>query len=135
MKNFRQELSIATQEEEEFLNLSFEVEECVRRSHISNGICVVFSQHTTSAIFLDQDNEELHADWKSALGKLADGETEYKVDYESAGAPHIKQMLIGASVTIPISDGRLELGPRQYIMYADFSGCRDKSVIVKIIGE
>lgn len=135
MKNFRQELSIATQEEEEFLNLSYEVEECVRRSHISNGICVVYSQHTTSAIFLDQDNEMLYADWSKALGKLVEGETEYKVDYESAGAPHIKQILIGASVTIPISEGRLELGPRQYIMYADFSGCRDKSVIVKIIGE
>ena len=44
-------------------------------------------------------------------------------------------VMLGASVTIPISDGRLELGPRQYIMYADFDGCREKSVIVKIIGE
>ena len=47
----------------------------------------------------------------------------------------MKQMLLGSSVNVPISDGRMELGPRQYIMYGDFDGCREKTVIVKIIGE
>ena len=135
MKNYRQELTITSDIQEQFLNLSYEVEECVRRSMINNGLCVVFSQHTTAAVFLEHDSEALHADWSRMLAEMTHGETEYKVDYMSAGAAHMKQALLGASVTIPISDGRLELGPRQYIMYADFDGCREKSVIVKIIGE
>lgn len=135
MKNFRQVLTITANKREQYLNLSYDVEECVRRSMINNGICVVFSQHTTSSVFLENDSEALHADRSRMLSKITDEDTLYKVDYMSAGAAHMKQALLGASVTIPISDGRLELGPRQYIIYADFDGGREKSVIVKIIGE
>ena len=135
MKNYRQELTITTETQEQFLNLSYEVEECVRRSMINEGICVVLSQHTTSSVFLEHDNEYLYEDWSKLLNEIVPSDTQYKVDYSSAGAAHIKQMLLGASVTIPISEGRLELGPRQFIMYGDFDGCREKTVIVKIIGE
>lgn len=135
MKTFRQELTITTEQPEQFLNLSYEVEECVRRSLISEGICVVSSQHTTAAVFLENDREELYSDWSKMLNRIVPAESDYKVDYISAGAAHMKQVLMGASVTVPISDRRLELGPRQYIMYGDFDGCREKTVIVKIIGE
>lgn len=135
MKNYRQVLTITTDEPEQFFNLSYEVEECVRRSQVCDGICVVISQHTTSAVFLEHDSEALYKDWSKLLQSLAPKETEYKVDYSSAGGAHLKQLLLGGSVTVPISDGRLELGPRQYIMYGDFDGCREKNVIVKIIGE
>ncbi|MBE6902587.1 MAG: YjbQ family protein [Ruminococcaceae bacterium] len=135
MKNYRQVLSITSDEPRQFFNLSYEVEECVRRSMINDGICVVFSQHSTSSVFLEHDNEDLYKDWSKLLDALVQEDSEYKVDYAPAGAAHIRQLLLGASVTIPISDGRLELGPRQYIMYGDFDGCREKNVIVKIIGE
>lgn len=135
MKHLRQVITLKTDKKEEFFNLSYEVEECVRRSLVSDGMCVVYSQHTTSAVFLDNDNEALHKDWSAFLERLADDETQYKVDYISAGSPHLKQILFGSSVTIPISDGRLDLGPRQYIMYGDFDGKREKAVVVKIIGE
>lgn len=135
MKNFRQVLTIVSDEPQQFFNLSYEVEECVRRSMINDGICVVCSQHSTSAVFLENDNEDLYKDWAKLLDSLVDEDSEYKVDYASAASGHIKQMLLGGSVTVPISDGKLELGPRQYIMYGDFDGCREKNVIVKIIGE
>lgn len=135
MKHFKQILTINSDEKEQFFNLSYEIEECVRRSSISEGICVVISQHTTSSVFLEHDNENLYNDWKKLLSSLANGETEYKVDYQSSGLPHLKQFLAGASVTVPITDGKLDLGPRQYIMYGDFDGNREKDVVVKIIGE
>ena len=135
MKSYRQQLMITTDTPEQFLNLSYEVEECVRRSLITEGICLVFSQHTTSAVFLENDHEDLFEDWAKILNRVVPDESQYKVDYSSAGAAHMKQMLLGASVTVPITDGRLELGPRQYIMYGDFDGCREKTVLVKIIGE
>ncbi len=135
MKNFRQVLTITSDEPEQFFNLSYEVEQCVRRSMVTEGICTVISQHTTSAVFLEHDNEDLYKDWEVLLRRLAPAESEYKVDYSSAAHGHLKQMFLGASVTIPISDGKLELGPRQYIMYGDFDGCREKEVVVKIIGE
>lgn len=135
MKTFRQVLAINTEEKEQFLNLSYEIEECVRRSDVRNGICVVISQHTTSAVFLEHDNENLYDDWLRLLSSEANGDTEYKVDYQSAGIPHLKQLMLGASVTVPITEGKLDLGPRQYIMYGDFDGQREKSVVVKILGE
>lgn len=135
MKHYKQVLTINSDEKELFLNLSYEIEECVRRSGISEGICVVISQHTTASVFLEHDNENLYNDWKKLLSSLASGETEYKVDYQSAGLPHLKQLLAGASVTVPVSEGKLDLGPRQYIMFGDFDGHREKSVVVKIIGE
>lgn len=135
MKNYRQLLTVASESKQQFFNLSYEVEECVRRSQVTDGLCVIASQHTTSAVFLENDNEDLYADWSRVLEKLTEGDTAYKVDYESAGIGHLKQILLGASVVVPISDGRLDLGPRQYIMYGDFDGQREKNVLVKIIGE
>lgn len=135
MKNYRQVLSIVSDEQQQFFNLSYEVEECVRRSMVTEGICVVISQHTTSAVFLEHDDEDLYADWLALLSAVVPEESVYKVDYSPAAQGHLKQMIFGASVTVPISDGRLELGPRQYIMYGDFDGCREKDVVVKIIGE
>lgn len=135
MKNFRHVITMTSTAQEQYFNLSFEVEECVRKSGISEGICVVFSQHTTSAVFLENDREKLYKDWTELLGHATQCKVHYMVDYTSAGKSHMKQLLFGASVTIPISDGKLDLGPRQYIMYGDFDGCREKSVVVKIIGE
>lgn len=136
MKNFRQVLSITSDAPEQFFNLSYEVEECVRRSLISDGICVVMTQHTTSAVFLENNRDELFADWYSFADRLAPTDkTEYTVDYAPAGSKHLKAIAFGLSVTIPVSDGRLDLGPRQFIMYGDFDGCREKTVVVKIIGE
>ncbi|HCD70124.1 MAG TPA: secondary thiamine-phosphate synthase enzyme [Ruminococcaceae bacterium] len=135
MKHYRQVLTITTDESEQFLNLSYEVEECVRRSMINEGICVVASQHTTSSVFLENDNDCLYHDWKKFLDKTTKVETEYEVDYINKGVQHLKQILLGSTATIPVSDGKLDLGPRQYIMYADFDGMREKYVIVKIIGE
>lgn len=135
MKHFKQILTVTTDEPEQFLNLSYEVEECVRRSTVSEGICVVASQHTTASVFLEHDNENLYKDWQNVLKELTQNANEYKVDYINSGKAHLKQALMGASVCVPISDGKLDLGPRQYIMYGDFDGQREKNVIVKIIGE
>lgn len=135
MKQFRQVLTITSDTPVQFFNLSYEVEACLRKCDISDGICTVISQHSTSAVFLENDNEALQLDWQVLLKNLVSDDTCYKVDYSSAGAAHLKQMLLGGSVTVPVTDGRLDLGPRQYIMYGDFDGCREKNVIVKIIGE
>lgn len=135
MKHYNQVLSITSDEKEQFFNLTYEIEECVRRSNISDGICVVISQHTTASVFLEHDNEDLYSDWQRLLSTIANGETKYTVDYQCAGLPHLKQLMAGASVTVPISAGKLDLGPRQHIMFGDFDGRREKSVLVKIIGE
>lgn len=135
MRSYRQQLIITTEQPEQFLNLSYEVEECIRRSLIKDGLCTVFSQHTTSAVFLENDRDNLYADWIELLKQAVPKECTYESDYRPVGTAHQKQLLLGSSVTVPITDGRLDLGPRQYIMYGDFDGCREKTVLVKIIGE
>ncbi len=135
MKHYKQTLTVTTTERTEFMNLSYEVETVLRHSGITDGICVVMSQHTTSAVFLEHDDENLYRDWERMLNNTVHTDTAYKVDYSCSGNAHMKQLLLGASVTIPVSNGKLDLGPRQYIMYGDFDGQREKCVIVKIIGE
>ncbi|MCH5206918.1 MAG: YjbQ family protein [Oscillospiraceae bacterium] len=135
MKHFKQTLTITTDEPVQFYNLTYEIEECVRRSMITDGICVVISQHTTAAVFLEHDDEALYEDWQRMLSSIAHGDTAYKVDYASAGIAHLKALLLGGSVSVPVSEGKPDLGPRQYIMYGDFNGQREKNVIVKVIGE
>lgn len=135
MKHFKKILTVTTDKQVQFLNLSYEVEECVRSSGIMDGICVVMSQHTTASVFLEHDNEQLYHDWERMLSSAVHNDTEYKVDYRCSGIAHMKHLLLGASVSVPITDGKLDLGPRQYIMFGDFDGMREKCVVVKIIGE
>lgn len=135
MKQYKKVLKVTSDGTDQFFNLSYEIEDCVRKSNISEGLCVVFSQHTTSAVFLEYDEEALHKDWDKMLRAVYGEDTEYKIDSKSAGIPHLKQMILGASVTVPISDGRLDLGSHQYIMYGDFDVNREKSIVIKIIGE
>ena len=138
MRHYRHELRFRTQEESEILNVTPEVEQAVGESGVSEGLVLVFPLHTSSAVYLSDSDYSLTQDFADLLAELVPDAREYRhdrTDYKKNAAGHLKAILSGHSLTLPISGGRLDLGTYQTIYYFEFDGRRDKEVLVKILGE
>ena len=110
----------------------------VRRSGIRHGLCLVIPMHITAAVYVNDDEGGLIADIDDWLERLAPHEpTEqyrHNVGEDNADA-HLKRHLMSHQVVLPITDGRLDLGPWEQVFYAEFDGRRRKRVVLKAIGE
>jgi len=137
MKSVTEYLWFNTGMHREFVNITDEVKGIVDKSEISEGFALVSAMHITAGVYVNDAESGLIADIEVWLEKLAP----YRPDYrhhktgESNGDAHLKSLLIHHEVMVPITKGRLDLGPWQQIYYAEFDGRRHKRVIVKIMGE
>lgn len=136
MKSFTKYLTFNTKNRKEIIRITDEVKKAVAESGINEGICLVSSMHLTSSIIVQDNESGLHRDIMEWLEKLAP----YRKDYEhhrtgedNADA-HLKNLLTHLQVILPITNGKLDLGPWQEIFYCEFDGQRPKRVIIKIIG-
>ena len=123
-----------------FVNISADVQECVGKSGVREGLCLVNSMHITSSVFISVDEPGLHEDFQRWLEQLApfDRSTEryhHNRTGEANADAHLKRQLLGREVVLAITAGRLDFGPWEHIFYAEFDGRRPKRVLVKIIGE
>lgn len=138
MKSFRKELFFNTTRRRQFINITGEVEDCLRESGIREGLCLVNAMHITASVFINDDEAGLHQDFETWLEKLAP-EKPY-AQYHHNGAEdnadaHLKRQVMGREVVVAITEGRLDFGPWEQIFYGEFDGKRRKRVLVKIIGE
>ena len=137
MKSYRKELWFNTPGRRAFINITPQVMACLGESGVREGLVLVNAMHITASVFINDDESGLHQDYEEWLEKLAP----YKSDYqhhatgEDNGDAHLKSLLIHHEVIVPITEGRLDLGPWQQIYYAEFDGQRQKRVIVKAMGE
>ena len=137
MKSVTEYLWFNTRKHREFINITDEVEELVRRSSIAEGFVLVSAMHITAGVYVNDAEEGLIADIEEWLERLAP----YRPDYrhhatgESNGDAHLKSLLVHHEVLVPITSGKLDLGPWQQIYYAEFDGQRRKRVILKALGE
>lgn len=137
MKSFRKELWFNTTEKHQYLNITPEVEECLRDSGIQEGLCLVNAMHITSSIFINDDERGLHQDFKVWLEKLAPYDVkayQHHQTGEDNGDAHLKRQIMGREVVVAITRGKLDFGPWEQIFYGEFDGQRKKRVLVKIIG-
>ena len=136
MKSATEYLWFTTQRKREFINITGEVEEVVRRSGISEGFVLVSAMHITAAVYVNDAESGLIADIEEWLEELAPFKPGYRhhATGESNGDAHLKSLLLHHEVIVPITGGRLDLGTWQQIYYAEFDGQRRKRVIVKAIG-
>ena len=118
MKVHTEYLTFNTQEQYEMVHITPEVEEIVRRSGVEDGLCFVSPMHITAAIYVNDNEDGLIEDISIWLEKLA---------------PR-KALLLHHETTLPVTDGRLDLGTWQRVFYAEFDGQRSKRVIVKVLG-
>lgn len=138
MKSYRKELWFEIRQRRELINITHEIEECLRDSGVQEGLCLVNAMHITSSVFINDDEPGLHHDFEVWLEKLAPEKPydQYKHNgYEDNADAHIKRTLMGREVVVAITGGQLDFGPWEQIFYGEFDGRRRKRALVKIIGE
>ena len=139
MKSYRKELWFNVPTRRAFINITPEVEACLKESGVSEGLALVSAMHITASVFINDDESGLHHDYEVFLEKLAPHEptTNYRHNLtgEDNGDAHIKRQLMGREVVVAITKGKLDFGPWEQIFYGEFDGGRKKRVLVKIIGE
>jgi secondary thiamine-phosphate synthase enzyme len=140
MKSFRQELWFNVPARMDFVNITPQVEKCLRESGIREGMCLVNAMHITASVFINDDEPGLHRDYKKWLEELAPFNASperyhhNRTGEDNADAHH-KRQIMGREVMVAITEGQLDFGPWEQIFYGEFDGMRKKRVLVKIIGE
>ncbi|MBA2123554.1 secondary thiamine-phosphate synthase enzyme [bacterium Unc6] len=138
MKSYRQEIWFQTKNRQEFINITDEVTSTVVKSNIKEGLCLVNAMHITAAVFINDDEEGLHKDFKIWLEKLAPYEKNFyrhnKTGEDNADS-HMKRTIMGREVVVAVTNGNLDIGQWEQIFYGEFDGKRRKRVLIKIIGE
>lgn len=136
MKAFTDYLTMHTQKRKELVRLTPTLEKLLAQSGIVEGMMLVSAMHITAGVFVNDDESGLHQDIWKWLQHLAPEGPDYQHHRtgEDNGDAHLKSLLIHHEVILPITGGRLDLGPWQQVFYAEFDGCRDKRVIVKVMG-
>lgn len=126
-----------TKKKREYVLITDMVEEQLKESGIKEGFCMVSAMHITAGVYVNDAESGLIADIDDWLQELAPEGPDYSHHRtgETNGDAHLKNLLIGHEVILPVTDGQLDLGPWQQVYYAEFDGCRRKKMIIKIIGE
>ncbi|MGA1978958.1 MAG: secondary thiamine-phosphate synthase enzyme YjbQ [Sedimentisphaerales bacterium] len=138
MKSYRKELWFNTAGRREFINITPQIEKCLKESGIKEGLCLVNAMHITASVFINDDESGLHQDFEVWLEKLAP-EKPYS-QYRHNGAEdnadaHLKRTIMGREVVVAVTEGRFDFGPWEQIFYGEFDGKRKKRALVKIVGE
>ncbi len=137
MKSYTDYLWFETRKHREYLNITQKIDEIVRKSGVGEGIALVSAMHITAGIYVNDAEEGLIHDIDEWLERLCPFREDYRHHRtgESNGDSHLKNLLIGHQQVIPITKGKLDMGPWEQIYYAEFDGERRKRVIVKVLGE
>jgi secondary thiamine-phosphate synthase enzyme len=139
MNSYRKELWFNVPARRAFLNITPQIEECLRESGIREGLCLVNAMHITASVFINDDESGLHHDYDVWLERLAPHEPVSSYRHNRTGEDnadaHMKRQLMGREVVVAITGGRLDFGPWEQIFYGEFDGGRRKRALVKIIGE
>lgn len=138
MKTYRKELWFNVSIRLAFINITPQVQECLRESGIKEGLVLVNAMHITASVFINDDESGLHSDFDKWLEKLAPHEpvSQYRHNNgEDNADAHLKRQIMGREVVVAITNGKLDFGTWEQIFYGEFDGRRKKRVLVKIIGE
>ena len=137
MKSVTEYLWFNTKQHREFINITDKVEELVSKGGIQEGFVLVSAMHITAGVYVNDAESGLIADIDEWLEKLAPFRRDYRhhATGESNGDAHLKSLLVHHEVIVPVTKGKLDLGPWQQIYYAEFDGQRRKRVILKALGE
>jgi secondary thiamine-phosphate synthase enzyme len=137
MKSHTTYLTFDTRRRRELVRITPRVEQAVAESDVQEGFVLVSAMHITAGVFVNDDEPGLHED----VWEWLEGLTPYRADYrhhrtgEDNGDAHLKSLLIHHQVILPVTAGRIDLGPWQQVFYAEFDGQRRKRLVIKVIGE
>ncbi len=139
VKSFRKELWFDIAGRRAFLNITPQVNDCLRESGVKEGLVLVNAMHITASVFINDDESGLHHDYDVWLENLAPHEPVSGYHHNRTGEDnadaHMKRQIMGREVVVAVTAGRLDFGPWEQIFYGEFDGNRRKRVLVKIIGD
>jgi secondary thiamine-phosphate synthase enzyme len=139
MKSLTEHLWFQTPHRRDYINITSQVEELVRKSGVQEGLCLVNAMHITASVYINDAEQGLIEDYDEWLEKLAPHEPTSKYRHNRTGEDnadaHLKRQIMGREVVVAITKGKLDFGPWEQIYYAEFDGRRKKRALVKIIGE
>jgi len=139
MKSYRKELWFEIPARRAMVNITPDVEACLRESGIREGLLLCNAMHITASVFINDDELGLHQDYDSWLERLAPhapvGQYRHNDTGEDNADAHLKRQIMGREVVVAVTGGRLDFGTWEQIFYGEFDGRRRKRVLVKIIGE
>jgi secondary thiamine-phosphate synthase enzyme len=137
MKAYTQYLWFNTKKKREFINITPELENALAAAKIQEGLVLASAMHITAGVYINDAEDGLIADIEEWLETLAPFRPDYRHHRtgETNGDAHLKNLLVGHQVLVPVTKGRLDLGPWQQVYYAEFDGQRRKRVVIKVMGE
>jgi len=137
MKIYTDYMTVQTKEKREISNITQNLKFAVEKSGIRDGVVVVAALHSNSAVFIAEDDPGLHRDLEHWLEKLAPirEDYEYGPKHESNAAILLQNLALQGHIVVGLSEGRLDLGPWQQVLYADLDGERPKRILIKLLGE
>ncbi len=153
MKSHTTYHTFETQRRREFIRITEEVADAVRAAGIDEGMALVSAMHITAGVWINDDEPGIQADalewldklappsWKEPDGEVADALLPNPGDYrhhrggEDNGDANLKNLLVHHQVIVPVTNGKLDLGPWQQIFYCEFDGGRPKRLVIKVLGE
>ena len=136
MKSHTEYLFFEARSRRELLNITGRLEAAVAKSGVTEGLCLVSAMHITAGIWVNDEEAGLKQDfldWAEKLAPVAD--YRHHATGEDNGDAHLKRTLVGHQATLPVTAGKLDLGPWEQVFYAEFDGQRKKRVVVKVLGE
>jgi secondary thiamine-phosphate synthase enzyme len=139
MNSITKYLTIHTEKKFNLVNITSDVEKIVHESKVSEGICLVNSMHITSSLFINDNESGLLRDFENWLENLAPHFPLKQYQHNDTGEDnadaHLKRQIMGRETLVAITKGKLDFGPWEQIFYGEFDGCRNKKILVKVIGE
>jgi secondary thiamine-phosphate synthase enzyme len=126
-----------TKKRQEFIRITDDVEKIVQASGVKEGMVLVSAMHITAGVYVNDWESGLIEDFQVWLEKLAPAGLPYEHHQtgEDNADAHLKRTIMGHQVILPITGGKLDLGPWEQVFYAEFDGQRKKRVVVKVMGE
>ncbi|MFQ5691439.1 MAG: secondary thiamine-phosphate synthase enzyme YjbQ [Nitrospinota bacterium] len=137
MKAHTEYLWFQTKKHREYINITGKVEDAVTKSGVQEGMVLVSAMHITASVFVNDAESGLLQDIEEWLQQLAPEGPDYHHHRtgETNGDAHLKNLLMHHQVVIPVTGGRLDLGPWQQVFYGEFDGRRKKRAVIKVLGE
>jgi secondary thiamine-phosphate synthase enzyme len=137
MKCVTEYITFHTKTHRAYVHITPQVEALVKKSGVQEGMVLVSAMHITAGVYVNDNESGLIEDIDQWLEKLAPFDKNYKHHEtgEDNGDSHLKSLLVHHEVIVPITTGKLDLGPWQRIFYAEFDGQRDKRLVMKVMGE
>ena len=137
MKFLTEYMTFNTRKRREFINITRDVDKVFQQSGVKEGMVLVSAMHITSGVFINDAEPGLHRDIEEWLQQLIPEGRDYYHHRtgEVNGDAHLRNILIGHQVIVPVTNGKLDLGEWQKIFYAEFDGQRSKRLIIKVMGE